>query len=272
MIRGLGIDPSYAGPGTTLGGRLRFEKQHFCREVIPAGERTALVLLRHTLEHIPGPREFLAEVFAGLDRGDRVPMFIEVPDLHWTLKESAIWDFCYEHVNYFTRDSLWRCISAAGAQVQQVRRAFADQYLWAEVITGLPPTPSPYETESDVSISCSTLAESLVQTVERISEITRDRQLVIWGMAAKGTMYSLHLIQSGIRVDWAVDINPAKHGKFVPLSGLRVTAPQELPVSGTAYAVICMNPNYKNEIAEMCDKLGLTAVLYGPDGRSIDGL
>lgn len=58
-----------------------------------------LVILRHVLEHIRKPHEFLAllrEIFSG------APVFIEVPEFGWIERNSAFFDLTYEHVNCFS--------------------------------------------------------------------------------------------------------------------------------------------------------------------------
>jgi hypothetical protein len=55
--------------------------------------------------------------------------------------------------------------------------------------------------------------------------------------------------RAGARIDVVVDVNPAKHGKYLPGTGLRVHSPQEalarIPRGGDIYV---MNGNYLPEI------------------------
>jgi hypothetical protein len=53
-----------------------------------------------------------------------------------------------------------------------------------------------------------------------------------------------------------VDINPAKHGLFLPGVGRQVVAPEALPGLGIAL-VLVMNPVYTEEITGMVRGLGL---------------
>jgi len=54
----------------------------------------------------------------------------------------------------------------------------------------------------------------------------RDRSHVR-GAASKGVIYSLLRERCGNPVNVLIDINPAKCGKFVPATGLRVMSPED---------------------------------------------
>jgi hypothetical protein len=58
--------------------------------------------------------------------------------------------------------------------------------------------------------------------------------------------------RAGFPIDAIVDVNPAKQGRFLPATGLKVLSPEqalaELPVDSVVYV---MNSNYLAEIKEM---------------------
>ena len=267
IVRGLGIDPAYEGPETICDGRVRYIKEYFATEHVH--ETPACVLCRHTLEHISLPAEFLSGVFKPLHKEKNVPVFIEVPDLSWIIENNAFWDFCYEHVNYFTRESLARCIEKAGARVCKISPAFGGQYLWAEAIIN--PTGRLHSCETSAkelnhaaAFDHDHLMTHLDVVIERAGNLAGSRKIVIWGMATKGVLYSLYLFNRDIRIDHCVDINTRKQGKYCPLSGLTIISPENLGTD-QEYAVICMNPNYVSEIIEHCRRLKLHAQFFNPE-------
>jgi len=75
---------------------------------------------------------------------------------------------------------------------------------------------------------------------------------VVWGGASKGVIFALMRERAGAPVDRVIDINPAKQGRFLPCTGLRIMDPQsglhDLP-QGTMIHV--MNPNYLEEIRNL---------------------
>ncbi|MFQ5768863.1 MAG: class I SAM-dependent methyltransferase, partial [Acidobacteriota bacterium] len=127
QFRGIGVDPAYSGPASACAGRLRFIADTFRPKHVAM--RPALILCRHLLEHVENPVEFLQRAAAAARAHDGIPLFVEVPDLDWILVNRAYWDFCYEHCNYFTADSLAFCMERAGMRVEEVSKAFGGQYL-----------------------------------------------------------------------------------------------------------------------------------------------
>jgi hypothetical protein len=100
-----------------------------------------------------------------------------------------------------------------------------------------------------------TLPEGFTASLDRAVQIIQaapERGSAIWGASSKGVIYSLFLQRAGVAVDRVVDINPAKQGRYLPLSGARVSSPQEamdaLPEGANLFV---MNSNYLEEIKRM---------------------
>jgi len=56
----------------------------------------------------------------------------------------------------------------------------------------------------------------------------------------------------GAPITTVIDVNPAKQGKYLPATGLRVQSPEEaLPFLPTGATIYVMNSNYLPEIIEM---------------------
>ena len=84
----------------------------------------------------------------------------------------------------------------------------------------------------------------------------------VWGAASKGVIYSLLRERCGNPVNALIDINPAKCGKFVPATGLRVMSPEDGMATLAPGSDICvMNSNYLQEIRKMTgDRFNLIGV------------
>lgn len=241
---GLGIDPSSqprAGQVTMVADVLRPE--HVARDA-------ALVVCRHTLEHVPDPLGFLRMIRGTLAHD--VPVFIEVPDLTWTIDNGAFWDFCYEHCNYFTPASLGYALRAAGFIVDDIQSAFGGQYLWAHARPGASDPRAPAVDHLDLSAYAHAEAARIAEARARATDA------VLWGMSTKGVLFALLV---GAQLRGSVDINRAKIGRFAPLTGLRIDAPEWLTGSPTIFV---MNPNYAAEIEAQCRALGLAATFLDP--------
>ena len=74
----------------------------------------------------------------------------------------------------------------------------------------------------------------------------------VWGAASKGVIFALYMERAGTPVDLIIDINPAKQGKYLAATGLRVHSPAEAMESlAEGSEVLVMNPNYLHEIRQM---------------------
>ncbi|MDB5979617.1 MAG: methyltransferase type 11 [Pseudomonas sp.] len=230
-----GIDPAYEGDNAEV------IKAPFTRGL---GLAADAIVLRHVLEHIADPVTFLAQI-AEANQGGQI--YIEVPCFDWIVDHSAWFDLFYEHVNYFRLSDLRRLFGT----VHEAGHLFGGQYLYIVAdlgslqLTSTDPIP-PLELPANFTGSLS----RAVQIIQAAPE----RGAAIWGASSKGVIYSLFLQRAGVAIDQVVDINPAKQGRYLPLSGARVSSPQEardaLPEGANLFV---MNSNYLEEIKRMTD-------------------
>jgi SAM-dependent methyltransferase len=244
---GIGFDPSYIGPESELGGRLRFERCFYdetCASV-PAD----VVVCRHVIEHVPQPLELLSVVRRALGNTNSPRIYFETPCVEWILKNRVIWDFFYEHCSLFSAHSLSTAIELAGFTMRRVRHVFGGQYLWLEA--GLTDKSGEISTDAgDIPRLCQQFATSeeqhRLEWRARIVRLTDAGKVAIWGAGAKGTTFA-HLVdpESNL-IDCLVDLNPNKQGKFVPGTGHPIVGIETLAKRGVRTAIL-MNPNYREE-------------------------
>jgi hypothetical protein len=72
-------------------------------------------------------------------------------------------------------------------------------------------------------------------------------------------------------VDFAVDVNPRRHGQFIPPYGLQVLSPDEL-TRRRPKNVVLMNATYLHEVAAMLHSLGVDTRLSTVDMLSKNSL
>ncbi|WP_433899218.1 class I SAM-dependent methyltransferase [Pseudomonas sp. PSE1(2024)] len=239
LLKGLGyritgIDPAYEGENVDV------IKAPFTRGL---GLEADAIVLRHVLEHIQDPLSFLAVIAEANQGGGQI--YIEVPCFDWILEHRAWFDLFYEHVNYFRLDDLRRMFGT----VHEAGHLFGGQYLYivADLAT-LRLTP-------EQPVPRLALPDDFTASLQRAVQIIQgapEQGSAIWGASSKGVIYSLFLQRAGVAVDRVVDINPAKQGRYLPLSGARVSSPQEamdaLPEGANLFV---MNSNYLEEIKRM---------------------
>lgn len=222
-----GFDPTYEGSNE------RVVKQYFGPDVMRRGNG---LILRHVLEHIQNPVDFLHRLKDA--NGGRGKVYIEVPCFDWICARKAWFDIYHEHVNYFRLNDFHRIFE----RVFESGRIFGGQYLY--VVADISTVRYPVIDPGDRVCFPEDFTDNLV---ERRGE--ERRPTAIWGGASKGVIFSLLRTRAGHPVDMVIDINPAKQGKYLPVTGLRVVSPgsamQILEPGSTIYV---MNSNYFDEI------------------------
>jgi len=94
---------------------------------------------------------------------------------------------------------------------------------------------------------------------DRLADHGDEEGCYLWGADAKGVSF-LNLLDPGPAISSVVDINPRKQGTYVPGTGHRVIAPEEL-CSRKVTTVLVMNSAYQNEIRGCLASLGLTPAI-----------
>ncbi len=222
-----GFDPTYEGNNP------RIMKQYFEPGV---GIKVEGLILRHVLEHIQDPFNFLLKLKEA--NGGSGKIYIEVPCFDWICKHRAWYDIFYEHVNYFRLADFYRMFGS----ILKGGHFFGGQYIFvvAELATLREPKID--------------LAVRIAFPDDFIAVPSSSDRTAIWGGASKGTIFALHRERIGQVISIVIDINPAKQGKYLPLTGLLVQSPSEalamLPHGSTIYV---MNSNYLEEIKKMSD-------------------
>ena len=261
--RGLGFDPAYP-PGRQNAANLQFVQEYYSEK--HAAIAADLVCCRHTLEHIASVGEFLRMLRRNLESRPDTLVLFEVPDTRRILRECAFWDFYYEHCSYFTAGSLARLFLQAGFNLEEIYLAYAGQYLLALArpakIGGLPAPelklefPGPAEIREDIRYfqeHCSEITDSWSEKLQP----GHRKKVVLWGSGSKAAGF-LAILPPKHPIEFVVDINPHKHGKFMPGSGCRIVAPEYLP-GYNPDEIIIMNPIYREEIQRQLEKLGSRA-------------
>ena len=262
---GLGIDPGFREGRLAPDIDARVISTFFTE---PAADLTGdLICCRHTLEHIQPVGDFTNLVRRSAEQQPGSVVFFEVPDTSRILVEGAFWDIYYEHCSYFTLGSLGRLFRASGFDPLSLRTGYDDQYLLIEAkVRDTEPTGS-LQGEDDLA-EVGTKVRSFVEATQaairawdqRLADAAAaKKKVVIWGASSKGVAF-LTSLEAGDTVEYAVDINPYKQGKFLPGAGQEIVGPTFLQDYGPDLVII-MNPIYVEEIRSDLAQLGLAPEL-----------
>ncbi|PIP79909.1 MAG: methyltransferase [Gammaproteobacteria bacterium CG22_combo_CG10-13_8_21_14_all_40_8] len=226
----LGIDPAYEGSADYI------VKSEFSSNMGVSG---GCFVLRHVLEHISSPFDFLYSIKQASGGIGRI--YIEVPCFDWILEHRAWFDIFYEHVNYFRLSDLTQYFG----HVIDSGKMFGGQYIY---IIGDLATLNLNNQQMKINrVTIPNVFFSGLDILKTQTNLTGKR--VIWGAGAKGATFGHYARLSGYLLDFVVDINPAKQDKFMAGSGLEVLSPDAaLEILNDGDQVFVMNSNYLDEI------------------------
>lgn len=262
---GVGFDPALTRSGE-IAPRVLVRNEFFDgRSLADATEPIALIYCRHVLEHIADPPAMIRVMSEALAGSPRAALYVEVPTFEWIARQGAFFDLFSEHCSLFGPASMRRALADAELSSIDVRTAFAGQYLAATARGARSPAVAPITTDvrtHDWRPARERLARERNAWRDRFASLRAAGPTCIWGGAAKGVSVVNHLGLTHGEVPCLVDINPAKQGAFVPVTGQEVISPETLArrLRGEAGAtVVVMNPNYEGEIAQQLRSLGCEA-------------
>jgi hypothetical protein len=221
-----------------------------------------VICIRHVLEHLPDPGGLL-RMLRDLhkDRPNAIAYF-EVPNGEFCLKSHGVWDLIYEHVSYFTPQSLSLLLRSCGYRVLDIGLAFGGQFLWAEVALDGAGERSAGLSETGAK------ADQIRAGYEAMIDASRRRikdfaarglKMALWGAGSKGVTF-LNIADPARSIETVVDINPRKQNHHIALTGQQVVAPEAL--AGIQPNVIfIMNRIYIKEIEGALERLNVKAEL-----------
>jgi SAM-dependent methyltransferase len=255
---GIGIDPSFRADRMDLPGSEKVEWIADFYDERWSHLRADAVACRHTLEHIAPVGDFMHMVRANTPDGTTV--LFELPDVACVLEDLRFWDIYYEHCSYFSLGSMARLFHRTGFDVSNLDVAYGDQYLLLDSTAG---------TGGGVAVDDMARLTNAVDHFEaeypkRIASLRDDlsggdRKTVIWGAGSKGVSY-LTTLGRDDAIEFAVDINPFKHGMYMAGTGQRIVGPEFLS-DYQPDLVVAMNDIYLDEIRSELDRVGVDASL-----------
>ena len=234
----IGFDPTYEGHSPKV------VKDFFSEKYSDIGAR--FIILRHTLEHISQPFNFIKIIAAANKHKGKI--YIEVPTFEWILEHNATEDIFYEHCNYFSLATLQMLFTkSVGGHF------FNGQYIY--VIADL--------ADLKETLEVGTVKPYEVKFNDRIKQydklITGLKNVAVWGAGAKGSTFLNLLDKSCTKLKCVIDINPKKQHRYVGGTGHYIIKPEELSRQGIEN-IIVMNSNYVDEIKTITEPFHINLI------------
>jgi 2-polyprenyl-3-methyl-5-hydroxy-6-metoxy-1,4-benzoquinol methylase len=245
--RGVGYDPSFDPDRQPASVGVTFVAAPFT--AAEAGRGADAVCCKMTLEHIGDPTAFLQLLRAPLAQRSGGLLFLQVPNAVHLLETAAFWDVYYEHAAYYDAATLARLLARGGFRVVECWSDFDDQYLLCVATPDAAPAtvaeasdlrPLAVAFGRDVPVRIAAWRERIARRADA------GQRIVVWGAGSKAVAW-LAALRLDDAIAYAVDVNPHKHGTFLPGSGVAVAAPARVGEEPPDTLVI-MNRMYREEI------------------------
>jgi SAM-dependent methyltransferase len=265
--RGVGFDPAYISErnASEAKNRITFINDFYSEKY--ATYQADFVCCKMTLEHIQCTGSFICTLRRAIGDSSGTLVFFQVPDVRRILRELAFWDIYYEHCSYFSLGSLARVFRQSGFGIIDLTKDYNDQYLMITAKPGNGKDRVCFDQENDLtelaqevtyfSQNCQSKLNIWKYTLQELKRY--GRRAVLWGGGSKGVAF-LTTLNIQHEIEYVVDINPYKQGRYVAGTGQKIVAPiflQEYKPD----VVIVMNPIYCAEIRQALNRMGLVTEL-----------
>jgi 2-polyprenyl-3-methyl-5-hydroxy-6-metoxy-1,4-benzoquinol methylase len=263
----LGIDPAEnvakAAEAKGIATLTRFFGRALADELVTEGRSADLVIGNNVLAQVPDINDFVGGIAVLLKPGGHVTL--EFPHLLKLIEQNQFDTIYHEHFSYFSLMTAQRILAAHGLRIFDVEELWThggSLRLFA-CREDAPDETSPRVAELVARERAAGLSElpAYASFAERVRETKRKlldfliaarrggKRIAGYGAPGKGNTL---LNYCGVRtdfLDYTVDRNPYKHGKFLPGTHIPVLPPGRIAETRPDYLLI-LPWNFKDEIME----------------------
>lgn len=265
-VPALGVEPAAnvaeAAKAKGVPTVVKFFGRQTARELVEEGIRAELLVANNVLAHVPELNDFVAGVELLL--AQRGVATFEFPHLLRLMEESQFDTIYHEHFCYFSLHTAVAVLAAQGLAVFDVEelpthggslRIFARHVEYHTLAIG-PRVEALLRLEAEAGLDClegyQSFTSRVIETRHRLLEFLISAKrlgLSVAGYGAPGKGNTL-LNYCGVRRDllqYTVDRNPYKQGKFLPGTHIPIYSPERIAETRPDYVLI-LPWNLKDEI------------------------
>lgn len=246
----LAIDPCSAVTSAEELG-ISYIRSVFKAEQIPDGCKSVVVVMRHLLEHMCHPRNFIESIVRRADKiGCRVFSMIEVPCCANALSRGRIEDWTYEHPQHFTLQSVVTLMRMCGIYKTEAVTSYG-----GEVIVCLAEY-RPHAGDKrkiDEAIARYQSIDTEIENTRRFF-IDNIHRTAFWGGAGKSAVFINRFKLPDLAV--VVDSDERKWSYYVPGTNIKILSPSTLHRFPIDY-IVATTSWRANDIAKEIKALGV---------------
>lgn len=231
----IGIEPS-AEAGICAEDDVKIINGYFDPE-INYDLKPSVVMMRQVLEHLDNPMRILKKINEILINEGII--YLEVPNATLTIEKRRIADFYYEHNFYYTPVSICNILSKTGFHVLEMREEYSREIL------------------SIVARKSNNQSIDYEAKLKKFNDYIRnnnDKKIIGWGAAGNGPSILNQADNSIKYIEYVVDSDERKQGKYIPGSGQEIISPNALKLISPDILII-FTQFHKIEIKKEAEKL-----------------
>ena len=216
------------------------------------GESYDVIIMRHVLEALLNFDEVLNTIASAMNENTK--LFIETPNLDYIIVNKDFSLMYHEVARYYSIRAIQCLLNKFDLEMQQVHLLFNGNNLGV-----FASKRSEISTMGQIS--------SKLEKFEGI--VSQYKKVLIWGISGRAISTLTHLSWDETFVQFGVDIDKEKQGKFIPVTGQLIISPEKA-ISFGADLIIVANANYLDEIKDILSFKGKFLTLDGilHDGKS----
>jgi hypothetical protein len=255
------IDRSYLctaiNPGAGVSETVKFVDGFYGSTNIP--ESFDYVVSRFNLEHIINVEKFFKSLDKNLKQ-DGLAIF-QVPNAAFFLKAGLLNILAHEHPHYFCKQSLSKLLSRHGYEVLSISRD--DEVSIICVFTRRDSKHNPKLSLQKASGALSEL-RSFLQRFQGVPVYVYGVSLSLAGM-----IYS-KLIEPDLLVSIRlIDDNPALHGKYMPLTDIKVEPVEKAGLAADSIVLLSLNPIYYPVVIRKLKALNVRDNIFAVNNQGV---
>ncbi len=220
----VGFDPN----GSDESGReIDFVPDYFEAERDIKKFKPDLIIMRHVLEHIEAPKQFVEKIAYWSSCVEKPVFFAaETPCVDKALTTGRIVDFFYEHPSQFTSKSFATLLKSSG-KINWVEKGYGEEVIAGVIRLGLSDRVIKQVDLAKKFFERAKIGESTVK--EQLYKLSEDqRVIVIWGGTGKAATFMQHYDLTKEKFPVVVDSDKDKIGTFVAGVGQKIKSPSEI--------------------------------------------
>lgn len=183
-----------------------------------------LIICRHVIEHIDDLKKLCVQFELSCNEGSY--LYIETPDLFWSIDNIGVFDFFYEHCNYFYKETLFSLLEKYHFEIIDYRFLFDNQYI------GVVTKYNRSKEKNDYHIPMKYYnklrdykkqeADLLKEWKTAIQYLSKNKKLGVLGGASKGNTFLNIVDPNASYIDYVYDYNPERKNKYMTGTGHKI--------------------------------------------------